>query len=436
MIKHSINNKGVTSLTDFSTLGIRTNLNQVLRSLGFIEPTPVQKESIPLIFEGKDIIAQAKTGTGKTLAFILPILEKVDPENQNVQALIISPTRELAIQITAELKKLTEKLTNINVLAVYGGQDVEQQIKKLKGAIHIVIGTPGRLLDHMRRGTLNLTNVSMLVLDEADQMLHMGFLPEMEDIIQALSTKRQTMLFSATMPKQIRTVANQYMNKPIDIRVKSPRITVDEISQLVIETTDRAKQDTLCQLIDQYRPFLAIIFCRTKRRATTLNGALKERGYLTDELHGDLSQAKREKVMKLFRDAKIQLLVATDVAARGIDVEGVTHVFNYDIPEDVESYIHRIGRTGRAGGTGLAVTLVAPKDRSYLEMIEKGINLQIERKVLIDQKNTSNDSSSNKQLKRKKSITSSNNTRLNEKRKGNQQLQKKTNSKSKRQYKK
>lgn len=395
-------------LSDFIKLGISSNLNQVMRSFGILDPTPIQEKAIPLLLEGKDIIAQAKTGTGKTFAFILPILEKVNLENPHIQALIISPTRELAIQITTELKKLTEKLNEIHVLAVYGGQDVEQQMRKLKGAIHIVVATPGRLLDHMRRSTIELSNVSMLVLDEADQMLHMGFLPEIEDIIGALSTNRQTMLFSATMPKQIRSIANNYMINPIDIHVKSPRITVDDIKQLVIETTDRAKQNTLCYLVDQYRPFLAIIFCRTKRRASKLNDALKERGYLSEELHGDLSQAKREKVMKLFREAKIQLLVATDVAARGIDVEGVTHVFNYDIPEDVESYIHRIGRTGRAGGTGLALTLVAPKDRSYLNMIEKGIHLKLEKKILHNQKKPSNSSSpGNEQKKMKKERTSS-----------------------------
>ncbi|MGV3465692.1 MAG: DEAD/DEAH box helicase [Heyndrickxia sp.] len=397
-------------MSNFTKLGVSSNLHGVLQSYGIIEPTPIQEKAIPLLLEGKDMVAQAKTGTGKTFAFILPILEKVKSEDPHIQALIISPTRELAIQITTELKKLTEKLSGIHVLAVYGGQDVEQQMRKLKGAIHIVVATPGRLLDHLRRGTIDISNVSMFVLDEADQMLHMGFLPEIEDIMEALSANRQTMLFSATMPKQIRSIANKYMKDPIDIKVKSPRITVDDIKQLVIETTDRAKQNTLCQLIDEHRPFLAIIFCRTKRRASTLNNALKERGYLSEELHGDLSQAKREKVMKLFREAKIQLLVATDVAARGIDVEGVTHVFNYDIPEDVESYIHRIGRTGRAGGTGLALTLVAPKDRSYLEMIEKGIHLKIEKKMLDGQKKHSNNPAKEQKDRKKNPIPSTKKT--------------------------
>ncbi|OEH86456.1 DEAD/DEAH box helicase [Desulfuribacillus stibiiarsenatis] len=366
-------------LTDFKALGIQSAICHALKAHGLVKPTPIQQRAIPVILDGKDVIAQAQTGTGKTLAFVLPILEKIDIESSHVQALIVTPTRELAIQITTEIKKMIENLEGLNVLSVYGGQDVEAQLKKLKGAQHVVVATPGRLLDHVRRGSIQLHTVKMLVLDEADQMLHMGFLPEVEDIMHELSDDRQTMLFSATMPQQIRSLAKKYMIKPEDIRVKTTQITVKDIKQLVIETTDRAKQATLRQLIEQYRPYMAIIFCRTKRRASTLNEALIGFGYASDELHGDLSQAKRESVMKSFRDAKLQLLVATDVAARGLDVEGVTHVFNYDIPHDTESYIHRIGRTGRAGGKGLAITLVAPKDKMYLDIIEKGIDMQVER---------------------------------------------------------
>lgn len=366
-------------MPSFLNLGIRFEMNQTLKTNGIVTPTPIQEKTIPALLKGKDVIAQAQTGTGKTLAFMLPILERIDPKRANIQALIITPTRELALQITNEFKKMTANLDDINVLAIYGGQDVEKQLKKLKGPKQIVIGTPGRLLDHLGRGTVHLSDVSMLVLDEADQMLHMGFLKEVEDVIRRTSSKRQTMLFSATMPQEIRSLANRYTRKPEDIRVKGTNITVEETKQIAVETTDRAKQATLFSLIDHYRPFLSIIFCRTKRRAIMLNAALKEGGYDSDELHGDLSQAKREQVVKRFRDAKIQLLVATDVAARGLDVEGVTHVFNYDIPHDVESYIHRIGRTGRAGGEGVAITLVAPKDRSYLQDIERGVKLSIER---------------------------------------------------------
>jgi ATP-dependent RNA helicase DeaD len=389
----------VAYLSDFLTLGIRPEINHTLTANGLIEPTPIQEKTIPVLLSGKDVIAQAQTGTGKTLAFVLPILERVDPKKENIQALIITPTRELALQITTEVKKLTTHLEEVNVLAVYGGQDVEQQMKKLRRAIHIVIGTPGRLLDHLRRDTIQLSDVSMLVLDEADQMLHMGFLAEVEEIIQETSSSRQTMLFSATMPQEIRSLANRFMHKPQDIRVRSTRITVEDIRQIVVETTDRAKQGALRSIINEYRPFLAIIFCRTKRRAKTLNEALKEHGYESDELHGDLSQAKREQVMKRFREAKMQFLVATDVAARGLDVEGVTHVFNYDIPHDVESYIHRIGRTGRAGGKGLAITFAAPKDRMYLEMIEKGINLSLERRTIEEAGNSQVPVQGNRQSK-------------------------------------
>lgn len=369
----------MANLADFLALGIRPELYDTLKANGITEPTPIQEKAIPVVLSGKDVISQAQTGTGKTLAFVLPILEKADPQAMHVQALILTPTRELALQITNEVKKLTAKLDDIHVLAVYGGQDVDRQMRKLEGKKQVVIATPGRLLDHMRRGTIQLSTVSMLVLDEADQMLHMGFLPEVEEIIGSTPWDRQTLLFSATMPGQVRSLANRFMRQPEDIKVQGKRITVDDIRQIVVETTDRAKQSTLRSLIDEHRPFLAVIFCRTKRRASTLNAALQGYGYDSDELHGDLSQAKREDVMKRFREAKIQLLVATDVAARGLDVEGVTHVFNYDIPEDVDSYIHRIGRTGRAGERGIAFTLVAPKDRPYLEMIEKGINLTLER---------------------------------------------------------
>jgi ATP-dependent RNA helicase DeaD len=399
-----IKKKEVACLSGFLSLGIRSEINHTLNVNGLIEPTPIQEKTIPFLLQGKDIIAQAQTGTGKTLAFVLPLLERIDPKKESVQALVITPTRELALQITTEIKKLTTHLEDINVLAVYGGQDVQRQMKKLRGAIHIVIGTPGRLLDHLRRGTVQLSDVSMLVLDEADQMLHMGFLADVEDIIQATSSHRQTMLFSATMPQEIRSLAKRFMHKPEDVRVRSTGITVKDIRQIVVETTDRAKQVTLRNMIDEYRPFLAIIFCRTKRRARTLHEALKENGYESDELHGDLSQAKREQVMKRFREAKIQLLVATDVAARGLDVEGVTHVFNYDIPHDVESYIHRIGRTGRAGGKGIAITLVAPKDRLDLGLIEKGINQTLERKTIEGTHNNQDSANANGQGKDQRSF--------------------------------
>ncbi|WP_425453324.1 DEAD/DEAH box helicase [Cohnella lupini] len=348
--------------------------------MGIVTPTPVQEETIPIVKAGHDVISQAQTGTGKTLAFVLPMLDKIKVDAPYVQGLIVTPTRELAIQITAEIKKLLTPEDGIKVLAVYGGQDVEAQLFKLKGNIHMIIATPGRLLDHIRRETISLAGVKMLVLDEADQMLHMGFLKEVEEILNQTPYKKQAMLFSATMPASIREMAGRILRSPQHVTVKAERITVKDIRQWVVETSDRDKQATLVKLLQTTQPYLSIIFCRTKRRANALNVALQELGYESDELHGDLSQAKREQVMKRFRDARLQLLVATDIAARGLDVEGVTHVFNYDVPEDVESYIHRIGRTGRAGEKGLAITIIAPKDRRELGDIEDGIQMAIERR--------------------------------------------------------
>lgn len=363
---------------DFLTMGIRREISDYLRGNGIINPTPVQVQVIPVLMAGKDVIAQAQTGTGKTLAFLLPILEKIEANKPHVQALIITPTRELASQITNEAKKLADKL-GINVLSVYGGQDAERQINKLKRNMHIVIGTPGRLMDHLRRKTISLSGVSKLVLDEADQMLHMGFLDDVEKIIAQTSFKRQTMLFSATIPPKIRALAARYMRKPADIRVQSKHVTLDEIKQIMVEVNEQGKLDKLCSMIDEYRPYLAIVFCHSKQRVSALNTALIQRGYEADELHGDLSQVKRVRVMRRFSEAKLQILVATDIAARGLDIEGVTHIFNYDIPHDVEGYIHRIGRTGRAGETGLAVTFFEPEERLYVRMIEQGINASVEK---------------------------------------------------------
>ncbi|MBO9600242.1 MAG: DEAD/DEAH box helicase [Cohnella sp.] len=372
---------GVDEMADFAQLGVSERLVDRLKAMGISKPTPVQAETIPIVYQSKDVISQAQTGTGKTLAFVLPMLDKVRADEPQVQGLILTPTRELAIQITAEVKKLLDPRGEIKVLAVYGGQDVEAQLHKLKGHNHVVVATPGRLLDHLRRETISLEGLRMLVLDEADQMLHMGFLSEVEEVLRQTPYKKQVMLFSATMPPKIRELAGRILRNPEQVTVKAERITVKDIRQWAVETTDRGKQAALVRLLEVTQPYLSIIFCRTKRRASTLNQALQEMGYDSDELHGDLSQAKREQVMKRFRDARLQLLVATDVAARGLDVEGVTHVFNYDVPQDVESYIHRIGRTGRAGEKGLAITLYAPKDKHELADIENGIEMVLERRT-------------------------------------------------------
>ncbi|MEK5240166.1 DEAD/DEAH box helicase [Paenibacillus sp. FSL L8-0470] len=355
-------------------------MNDLLKGQGIVKPTPVQEEAIPPVVQGLDVIARAKTGTGKTLAFLLPIMDKIRVEAAYPQALVLAPTRELALQITEEARKLARH-TGVKILAVYGGQDVEKQLRKLEGGRHLIIGTPGRLLDHLRRETLDLGGVKMLVLDEADQMLHMGFLEDVETIITAVPYRRQTMLFSATMPDPIKRLAANYMKEPLDIVIKSGSpIPLDNIRQQVVECSDRNKEEALQALIERDRPYLAIIFCRTKRRVSKLNEALQAAGYDCDELHGDLSQGKREAVMKRFREAKLQLLVATDVAARGLDVEGITHVFNYDLPLDADSYIHRIGRTGRAGGKGLAITFSSPRERNGLELIEHGISQRLDRR--------------------------------------------------------
>lgn len=367
-------------MNHFKSLGISEYIADTLNRNGISEPTSIQEKAIPLLLDGKDVIAQSQTGTGKTFAFVLPIIEKIDIHNPNIQALIVTPTRELALQITHEIKKLTEDIEGMNVLAVYGGQDVEAQLKKLKKNIHIVIGTPGRLLDHIRRETVDFSKAAFLVLDEADQMLHIGFLNEVEEIIKQTPKTRQTLLFSATMPDEIKRLAKQHMFHPEYIQVEKTQAPLENIKQMAISSTDRSKQGDLIESLRSYQPFLAVIFCRTKRRVSKLNDVLKANHFNCDELHGDLSQAKREQVMKKFREAKIQYLIATDVAARGLDVEGVTHVFNYDIPLDTESYIHRIGRTGRAGNEGLALTFYTAKDRSLLEQIESELNIRIEKK--------------------------------------------------------
>lgn len=364
----------------FSSLGVRAELCEYLRGQGISAPTPIQARTIPVALTGRDVIAQAQTGTGKTLAFLLPLLSQaqVAPQSEYVRALVLTPTRELAIQIAAEAHRLAEA-TGSAVMSVYGGQDVIAQAHKLGAGPDLVVATPGRLLDHMRRGTIDLSRLSCLVLDEADQMLHMGFLPEVVEVIRHTPEERQTMLFSATFPESVRSLSETYMRDPADIRVQGVRVTLEEIRQYVVETTDRLKRDTLLKLIARDKPFLAVIFCRTKIRAKKLTEYIKEQRMNADELHGDLTQAKRETVMSRFRAGELHLLVATDVAARGLDVEGVTHVYNYDIPQDPESYIHRIGRTGRAGQRGTAVTLVAPKDEAALRDIEAAIGNALPR---------------------------------------------------------
>jgi ATP-dependent RNA helicase DeaD len=366
---------------NFKELGISEELIKILKMNGINEPTAIQEESIPIIKEGRDIIGEAQTGTGKTLAFLLPIFENISTNVNTIQALILTPTRELAIQITEEALKLSEA-KDINILAAYGGKDIGAQLKKLKGDIHLVIATPGRLLDHIERKTVDLSKLKILVLDEADQMLLMGFKNEIEAIIKETSKKRQTLCFSATMDAQVKKLAYRYMNDPAMVSVKKQEVTLENIKQHVVETTDRRKQDALCAVLDEDRPFMAIIFCRTKRRADELEIALHRRGYDVQKIHSDIIQSKRERLMKAFRNAEFQYLIATDVASRGLDISGVSHIYNYDIPEKAETYIHRIGRTGRAGEEGYTCLFVDPKDMRTLDEIESMIKFKIPRREI------------------------------------------------------
>lgn len=366
---------------NFKELGISEDIINTLKKTGITEPTVIQKESIRFIKNGRDIIAEAQTGTGKTLAFLLPIFENISVNSSAIQALIVTPTRELAIQITEEAMKLKEA-KDINILAAYGGKDIGSQMKKLKGSIHLIIATPGRLLDHLARKTINLMNLKTLVLDEADQILLMGFKNDIENIIKETSKKRQTLCFSATMNAEVKKLAYRYMKDPLIVTAKKEKITLDNIKQYVVETTDRQKQDALCSVLDEDKPFMAIIFCRTKRRVDDLEVDLYRRGYDCVKLHSDIIQSKRERIMKSFRNGDIQYLIATDVAARGLDISGVSHIYNYDIPESAESYIHRIGRTGRAGEYGYTCMFIDPKNKRELEEIEKAIKFKIQRRYI------------------------------------------------------
>lgn len=371
---------------NFKEFGLSEALIKILKNNGITEPTPVQAESIGHIKEGKDVIAEAQTGTGKTLAFLLPIYENISPSIDAVQALILTPTRELALQITEEALKLKEA-KDINILAAYGGKDIGSQLKKLNKGIHLIIATPGRLLDHIERKTIDLSKLKTFVLDEADQMLLMGFKNEVEAIIKETSKKRQTLCFSATINSDVKRLAYRYMKEPLTVAIKKEEVTLSAIKQQVVETTDRRKQDALCTVLNQDNPFMAIIFCRTKRRADDLEVALYKRGYNCEKLHSDILQSKRERIMKAFRNADFQYLIATDVASRGLDISGVSHIYNYDIPESVESYIHRIGRTGRAGEEGYTCLFIDPKDKGRLEEIERTIKFKIPRRELGEENN-------------------------------------------------
>ncbi|MCT4508949.1 MAG: DEAD/DEAH box helicase [Tepidibacter sp.] len=349
----------------FENLDLSREIKQAVADMGFEEPSPIQAQAIPHILAGKDIIGQAQTGTGKTAAFGIPVLDMVNEKDSSVQAIILCPTRELAIQVAGELGKLAKYKKNVRTLPVYGGQPIDRQIKALKKGVQIVIGTPGRVMDHMNRKTLKLGNVKMIVLDEADEMLDMGFREDIETVLQQLPEERQTTFFSATMPKAILNLTKKYQKNPELIKVVRKALTVPNIEQFYIEAKSKNKSDVLSRLVDIYNPKLSVVFCNTKRKVDELVSELQSRGYFADALHGDLKQAQRDNVMAKFRNGTIEILVATDVAARGIDVDDVECVFNYDVPQDDEYYVHRIGRTGRAGRSGRAFSFVSGKKEIY-----------------------------------------------------------------------
>ena len=353
----------------FNEFNLSASLLAEIEKAGFVEASPIQEQTIPLALEGKDVIGQAQTGTGKTAAFGLPTLEKIDVDNTVIQALVIAPTRELAVQSQEELFRFGRS-KGVKVRSVYGGSSIEKQIKALKSGAHIVVGTPGRLLDLIKRKALKLNHIETLILDEADEMLNMGFLEDIEAIISRVPEERQTLLFSATMPDAIKRIGVQFMKEPEHVKIAAKELTTELVDQYYIRVKEGEKFDTMTRLMDVEQPELAVVFGRTKRRVDELTRGLKIRGFRAEGIHGDLDQNKRLRVLRDFKNGNLDVLVATDVAARGLDISGVTHVYNYDIPQDPESYVHRIGRTGRAGKSGQSITFVAPNEMGYLQIIE------------------------------------------------------------------
>ncbi len=335
---------------------------RAIADMGFEEATPIQSQTIELLKSGEDVIGQSQTGTGKTAAFGIPCLEMIDESSQRLQAVILSPTRELAIQICEELRRLLKYRDGIKILPIYGVQPIDRQIAALRRGVQVVVGTPGRVIDHINRHTLKMRDVRFAVLDEADEMLDMGFRDDIEKILSKMPEERQTVLFSATMPEEIKQLAKTYQRNPKFVKVAKKELTVPKIEQTYFEIKERTKPEAVSRLMDMYNPELTVIFCNTKKRVDDLVEILQSRGYFAEGLHGDLKQTQRDMVMKKFRSRTIEILVATDVAARGIDVEDVSMVINYDIPQDEEYYVHRIGRTGRAGKEGMAFSFVVGRD--------------------------------------------------------------------------
>ena len=355
----------------FEEMGLSEEIQKAVRYMGFEEASPIQAKAIPAMISGIDLIRQAQTGTGKTAAFGIPILEKVDPKLKKLQAIVLCPTRELAIQVADEIRNLSRYMHGIKVLPIYGGQDIVKQIRSLKSGTQIVIGTPGRVMDHMRRKTMKLDFVHTVVLDEADEMLNMGFREDIEFVLSGVPEERQTVLFSATMPKPIMEITKKFQNNAKVIKVTKKELTVPNIEQYYYDVKPKKKEEVLSRLLDIYSPRLSVVFCNTKKQVDLLVNALLGRGYFAAGLHGDMKQEQRDRVMQGFRTGKTEILVATDVAARGIDVDEVEAVFNYDLPQDDEYYVHRIGRTGRAGREGRAFSFVSGKEVYKLKEIQR-----------------------------------------------------------------
>lgn len=355
----------------FDELNLDERILRAVTDMGFEAASPIQAQAIPVQMEGRDVVGQAQTGTGKTAAFGIPLLQKIDPDSKKLQAIALCPTRELAIQVADEIRRLAKYMHGIKVLPIYGGQDIVRQIRGLKDGTQIVIGTPGRVMDHMRRKTIRCDHIHTVIMDEADEMLNMGFLEDMETILSQLPQERQTVMFSATMPMEIQNIARRFQRDPVTVKVVKKELTVPKVTQYYYEVKPKTKVEVMCRLLDMYAPKLSVAFCNTKKQVDELVQDLQGRGYFAEGLHGDLKQMQRDRVMSSFRSGASEILVATDVAARGIDVDNVEAVFNYDIPQDDEYYVHRIGRTGRAGKDGIAFSLVVGKEVYKLRDIQR-----------------------------------------------------------------
>lgn len=364
----------------FEQIKVIPQVRENLQKMGIRVPMPIQQQVIPALLGGRDVLARAQTGTGKTLAFLIPLAQKIDPEKKYVQALVITPTRELAQQVNDVLKQVLSGL-DIKTLAVVGGRDFEAQKHRLEGKAQVLIGTPGRLLDHIGKGNTDLGGVNYLVLDEVDEMLAQGFMEDAGRLIALTAPSRQTMLCSATVSEEINKLGRSLTTNCLVVDIAGEEAVVKAIRQICVKTTEEHKPETLIRLIDRLNPYLMLIFCISRERAKEVNDLLGARGYNADVLTGDMSPAKRKTVMKKFREAKLQILAASDIAARGLDVEGVTHVINYDVPHDAAWYVHRVGRTGRAGRDGIAITLYSPEEVRWLHLVEEKLGITLEKQT-------------------------------------------------------